>query len=50
MAWATRGEIEEFQVTWEYDNFEVVGGITGLGGGRFKYLIYLGPPHGGNLH
>lgn len=30
--WSTTDQIEEFQVTWAYDDCEVVGGITGTGG------------------
>lgn len=31
--WQTTDEIEEFQVTWAYDDVEVVGGNTGFAGG-----------------
>lgn len=31
--WATTDSLEEFQVTFQYDSFEVIGGITGNGGG-----------------
>jgi len=33
LAWATVDEIEEFQVTFQYDTFEVLNGITGDAGG-----------------
>lgn len=33
LAWATVDEIEEFQVTFQYDTFEVIPGITGNAGG-----------------
>lgn len=33
LAWATQDEIEEYQVTWAYDDIEIVGGNTGDGGG-----------------
>ena len=29
LAWGSQNEIERFQVTWQYDNFEVIGGTTG---------------------
>lgn len=32
VAWATTDEIQEFQVTWAFDELEVVGGITGDAG------------------
>ncbi len=32
--WETQNTIEQFEITFEYDNFEVVGGNTGDGGGR----------------
>ena len=33
LAWASVDEIEEFQVTFQYDTFEVLGGLTGDAGG-----------------
>jgi hypothetical protein len=33
LAWASVDEIEEFQVTFQYDTFEVLNGITGNAGG-----------------
>lgn len=32
--WDSNDQVEEFQVTWQFDSFEVVGGITGNAGGR----------------
>lgn len=34
LAWGEQNTIERFQVTWVYDNYEVVGGKTGNGGGK----------------
>ena len=34
LAWASTNEIERYQVTFRYDNWEVVGGTTGDAGGR----------------
>jgi hypothetical protein len=31
--WATQDQLEEFNVTFLYDSFEIVGGITGNAGG-----------------
>ena len=33
LSWAAGDEIERFSVTWQYDNYEVVAGTTGNGGG-----------------
>jgi len=33
LAWASVDEIEEFQVTFQYDTFEVLNGVTGNAGG-----------------
>lgn len=33
LAWDTSEAIEEYQVTWEYDYWEVSGGVTGRAGG-----------------
>jgi len=33
LGWASQDEIEEFQVTFQYDTFEVLNGITGNAGG-----------------
>ena len=31
--WNTQDQLEEFDVTFEYDSFEVIGGVTGNAGG-----------------
>lgn len=31
--WATQDTLEEFTVTFQYDNYEVIGGVTGNAGG-----------------
>ena len=33
LAWATQDEIEDFQVSFQYDSFEVLNSITGNAGG-----------------
>jgi len=33
LSWAAQDEIEDFQVTFQYDTFEVLNGITGNAGG-----------------
>lgn len=32
--WDARDQIEQYQVTWQYDSHEIVGGKTGDAGGR----------------
>ena len=32
LSWEAVDTIEEFQCTWQYDSFEVIGGVTGIPG------------------
>lgn len=34
LAWEQQNTIERFQVQWAYDSYEIVGGRTGIGGGK----------------